>query len=179
MKALAQLAEGNRISSVTRTTGHKEHTLLDRLCLAATQVSQLEVWADGRYRITRGQLDGLWADTVGNKQKAKDYPETETTGQFWRSTMLDMDSRLRVARGIAKTETAASREVFETLKTRGHPDARPPTMSDGWGGIDDAMIAVYGQVPEYSGPGRPPTRNSRSPAGNICNWSSIEISVDA
>ena len=58
-----------------------------------------------------------------------------------------MDSRLRVARGIAKTETAASREVFETLKTRGHPDALSPTMSDGWGGIDDAMIAVDGQAP--------------------------------
>ena len=42
-----------------------------------------------------------------------------------------MDSRLRVARGIAKTETAASQVVFETLKERGHPDAPPPTMSDG------------------------------------------------
>jgi hypothetical protein len=31
-------------------------------------------------------------------------------------------------------------------------------MSDGWGGIDNAMIEVYGQVPEYSGRGRPPTR---------------------
>jgi len=29
IKALAQLAEGNRISSVSRTTGHKEDTLLD------------------------------------------------------------------------------------------------------------------------------------------------------
>jgi hypothetical protein len=28
IKALAQLAEGNRISSVTRTTGHTEDTLL-------------------------------------------------------------------------------------------------------------------------------------------------------
>ncbi len=43
MKALAQLAEGNRISSVTRTTGHKEDTLLDWLREAATQVSQLEL----------------------------------------------------------------------------------------------------------------------------------------
>ena len=72
--------------------------------------------------------------------------------------MLDVDTRLRAARGIAKTETEASQEVFQTLKARGHPDAPPPTMSDGWGGIDDAMMAVYGQVPEYSGSGRPPTR---------------------
>jgi len=72
--------------------------------------------------------------------------------------MLDMDTRLRVARGIAKTETQASIELFQTLKSRGHPDAPPPTISDGWGGIDEAMIEVYGQVPPYKGRGRPPTR---------------------
>jgi hypothetical protein len=42
--------------------------------------------------------------------------------------------------------------------SRGHPDAPPSTMSDGWGGIDDTMIAVYGQVPKYAVRGRPPTR---------------------
>jgi len=72
--------------------------------------------------------------------------------------MIDMDSRLRVARGIAKTETEAAIEVFQTLKRRGHPDAPPPTVSDGWGGIDEAMVEVYGVVPEYKGVGRPPTR---------------------
>ena len=77
--------------------------------------------------------------------------------------MIDMDNRLRVARGIAKTETEASIEVFETLKRRGHPDAPPPTISDGWGGIDDAMVEVYGAVPEYEGFGRPPTRKRPQP----------------
>jgi len=72
--------------------------------------------------------------------------------------MLDRDTRLRVARGIAKNETLASIEVFQTLKRRGHPDGPPPTISDGWGGIDEAMVEVYGVVPEYSGRGRPPTR---------------------
>ena len=62
-----------------------------------------------------------------------------------------MDTRVRVARGIAKTETEASVEVFQTLKRRGHPDAPPPTMSDGWGGIDDAMVEVYGIVPGENG----------------------------
>jgi hypothetical protein len=69
-----------------------------------------------------------------------------------------MDSRLRVARGIAKNETQASLEVFQILQRRGHAQAPPPTISDGWGGIDEAMIAVYGVVPEYGGRGRPPTR---------------------
>ena len=77
--------------------------------------------------------------------------------------MLDADTRLRVARGIAKTETEASIEVFQTLKQRGHPDAPPPTISDGWGGIDDAMVEVYGRVPAYKGIGRPPTRKRPQP----------------
>ena len=75
-----------------------------------------------------------------------------------RSTLLDMDSRLRVARAIEKDETQASIAVFQMLKRRGHPDGPPPTISDGWGGIDQAMIEVYGMVPEYCGRGRPPTR---------------------
>jgi hypothetical protein len=80
------------------------------------------------------------------------------SGQFWRSTYLDMDSRLRVARGIAKNETQASIEVFQTLQRRGHPEGPPPTLSDGWGGIGEAVIEAYGIVPEYRGRGRPPTR---------------------
>jgi len=95
--------------------------------------------------------------TLATKEK-KSYPETPESGQFMRSTMLDMDSRLRVARAIEKDETQASLSVFQMLKRRGHPDGPPPTISDGWGGIDEAMIAVYGMVPEYSGRGRPPSR---------------------
>lgn len=72
--------------------------------------------------------------------------------------MIEVGTRLRAARGIGKNETEASVEVFRTLKRRGHPDAPPPTVSDGWGGIREAMVEVYGQVPEYSGVGRPPTK---------------------
>jgi len=93
----------------------------------------------------------------------KSYPETAESGQFMRSTMLDMDSRLRVARAIEKDETQASIAVFRILQQRGHPDAPPPTISDGWGGIDEAMVEVYGLVPEYGGRGRPPTRKKPGP----------------
>jgi hypothetical protein len=44
--------------------------------------------------------------------------------------MVDMDSRLRAARGIGADETQASIEVFQTLKERGHPDGPPPTISE-------------------------------------------------
>jgi hypothetical protein len=84
--------------------------------------------------------------------------------------MLDIDTRLRVARGIDKTETKASIEVFQTLKRRGHPDAPPPTVSDGWGGIDDAMVEVYGKVPAYKGRGRPPTRKRPQPG-----WQYVQV----
>lgn len=100
--------------------------------------------------------------TSATREK-KSYPETDESGQFWRSTLLDIDSRLRVARGMAKDETQASIEVFRILQQRGHPDAPPPTISDGWGGIDEAMVEVYGCVPEYGGRGRPPTHKKPGP----------------
>ena len=77
--------------------------------------------------------------------------------------MIETDTRLRIARGMGKSETEASVKVFETLRRRGHPEAPPPTISDGWGGIDDAMVAVYGQVPRYKGIGRRPTKKRPLP----------------
>jgi hypothetical protein len=73
--------------------------------------------------------------------------------------MIDIDTRLRVGRGIAKTETEASEKVFRTIKAdRGHSEVPPPTISDGWGGIREAMVQVWGKVPEYKGRGRPPEK---------------------
>ncbi len=84
------------------------------------------------YKVIRGQLNGLWL-YVGNKGEKRDL-ETADSGQFWRSTMIDIATRNRVARGMAKCETESATIVFETLKARGHPTMPPPTVSDGWGG---------------------------------------------
>ena len=70
LKTLAQVAEAQRISSVTRTTGHKEDTILDWLREAAHQVEALEAVLLADYQVSRGQLDGLWA-YVGNKGEKK------------------------------------------------------------------------------------------------------------
>jgi hypothetical protein len=104
------------------------------------------------------------------KGKKKDYAETDESGQFFRSTMLDMPTRLRVAHGIGKTETDASIQVFQTLQQQGHPDAPPPFVSDGWGGIREAVIEVYGTVPEYGGKGRPPTQKRPQPG-----WQYLQV----
>ena len=58
--------------------------------------------------------------------------------------MTDIDTRLRAARGLGKDETKASLKAFESLRRRGHPQAPPPIASDGWGGITEAMIKVWG-----------------------------------
>jgi transposase-like protein len=73
LEALAQIAEGSRISSVSRTTGHKEDTILAWLRAAAQQVAATEDVLLANYQVTRGQLDGLWA-YVGNKGEKKTIP---------------------------------------------------------------------------------------------------------
>ena len=91
----------------------------------------------------------------GEKKRTLDDP----LGEIWQATMLDADSRLRVARGFGEIERTACVEVFTTLKQRrGHAAAPPPFISDGWGGIDDAVVEVYGTARPYAGRGRPPSR---------------------
>jgi len=70
LETLALLAEGNRISSLTRVKGHKEDTILSWLREAARHAEELEEVLMKNYRIKRGQLDGLWA-YVGNKGEKK------------------------------------------------------------------------------------------------------------
>ncbi len=71
--------------------------------------------------------------------------------------MIEVATRLRVGRGLGKTETMASIELFQGVKTRSGSNTPPPLVSDGWGGHREALVEVYGQVPEYQGHGRPPT----------------------
>ena len=70
LETLALLAEGNRISSLTRVKGHKEDTILSWLREAARHTEELEDVLMKDYRVKRGQLDGLWA-YVGNKGEKK------------------------------------------------------------------------------------------------------------
>ncbi len=98
-------------------------------------------------------------DLRGQQRAKGGYEERAHTGEFWRCTLIENQTRLRAARGIAKSETQAAIEAFEQLKERrGHRHSPPPLVSDGRGGYDEAMVQVWGKVPEYGGKGRPPTK---------------------
>jgi len=93
------------------------------------------------------------------RQKGGYEESAEDAGEFWRCTLIESGTRLRAARGIAKSETQAAIEAFKQLKkSRGHKHSPPPLISDGWGGYGEAMVEVWGKVPEYKGRGRPPTK---------------------
>ncbi len=70
LETLALLAEGSRISSLSRTKGFKEDTILAWLRAAAAHAEALEAVLMQEFKITRGQLDALWA-YVRNKGENK------------------------------------------------------------------------------------------------------------
>lgn len=67
LETLALLAEGSRISSLTRAKGFKEDTILEWLREAATHAEQIEDVLMANFQIKRGQLDALWS-YVGRKK---------------------------------------------------------------------------------------------------------------
>ncbi|MCP3968904.1 MAG: IS1 family transposase, partial [Rhodobacteraceae bacterium] len=155
-EALAMLADGSGINSVSRVKGVKADTVVAWQREAGVLAEAVSDALLGDHEAGPSQVDGLWSFVV-HKGSKKNLPETAFEGTFWRTTVLEMETRLRVAQGFGKSETAATEEAFGQLKGRGNPDAPPPLISDGWGGIDQALIEVYGHVPVYSGRGRPPT----------------------
>ena len=73
LETLALLAEGSRISSITRVKGFKEDTILAWLREAAGHAEQVEAVLLADFRVQRGQLDALWT-YVGNKGEKKSIP---------------------------------------------------------------------------------------------------------
>jgi transposase-like protein len=73
IKVLALLAEGTRISSLARTQGHKEDTILEWLQEAAAHAEAVEAVLLADYQLTRGQIDDLWAyvGTKGGKKLSR------------------------------------------------------------------------------------------------------------
>jgi transposase-like protein len=70
LERLTLLAEGSRISSLTRAKGFKEDTILAWLREAAQHAETLDAVLLKDFRVKRGQLDALWA-YVQNKGEKK------------------------------------------------------------------------------------------------------------
>jgi len=70
LETLALLAEGSRISSLSRAKGFKEDTILEWLREAAQHAESLEEVLMADFKVKRGQLDALWA-FVRNKGEKK------------------------------------------------------------------------------------------------------------
>jgi len=67
LECLALLAEGSRISSISRVKGIKEDTILSFLRQAAKHVEQIEAILLNDYEISCAQIDALWT-YVGRKK---------------------------------------------------------------------------------------------------------------
>lgn len=165
LECLALLAERNSLAAIHRV---KEETVSEWLREAAKHVEEIEVLLLARYRLRRAQLDALWT-YVGHKGK-RGHPEGDDRGTFWRGTVIDIDTRLRVGRAIEKDEERVSAALLAQLKTCGHPDAPPAIATDGKGGYRESMVETWGQVPEYAGRGRPPTRRQAQP-----DWHYLQV----
>ena len=74
-----------------------------------------------------------------------------------------MDTRLRVGRAMGKTEEEVAHALLAQLKERGHPDAPPAIATDGKGDYRTALVETWGEVPAYTGRGRPPTPKQPQP----------------
>lgn len=71
LETLALLAAGNRISTLSRTTGFKEDTILQWLRDAAQPTEQIGAVLMHDFQVSRDQLDRLGA-SVGNTDAHKD-----------------------------------------------------------------------------------------------------------
>jgi len=70
LEVLALLAEGNRISTITRVKGIKEDTILRWLREAGKHMEDLDGVLLKDFHIRRAQIDGLWS-FVQNKGEKK------------------------------------------------------------------------------------------------------------
>jgi len=70
LETLVLLAEGSRISSLSRAKGFKEDTILAWLREAAQHAEELEAVLMKDFKVKRAQLDALWA-YVRNKGEKK------------------------------------------------------------------------------------------------------------
>ena len=91
-------------------------------------------------------------DVCGQETRKKERIAEDEPREYWRCTLVESKTRLRVGRGIAQTETEAAITLWQQVKKRkAHRTSPPPLLSDGWGGHRETLVQVDGKVPVYKG----------------------------
>jgi hypothetical protein len=98
------------------------------------------------------------------------HPEEPNRGTFWRGTAIDIDTRLRVARAIGRNEEEVAVVMMSQIKDRYNPIEPPAISSDGNDSYPEAMLEIWGKLPEYTGRGRPPTHKQPQPG-----WKCLQV----
>lgn len=107
---------------------------------------------------------------MSDARKKNEVREPEDEGEYWRCTLIEVETRLRVGRGIGQNETEAAIRLWKRVRDLTGMTSPPPLVSDGWGGHREALVEVFGQVPSYSGHGRPPTKKRAA-----ANWVYLQM----
>ena len=86
-------------------------------------------------------------------------------------TVLETDTRLRAARGVEKHEASATLTALKALARRNGMEHPPPLASDGHNGCAEAVVGIWGNVPQRkTKPGRPATKKRASPT-----WQHLKV----
>lgn len=110
---------------------------------------------------------GLMFATRGKKSGRS---ESNSQGTFWRVTILESGTSLRICRSIEKLEAQASFSAMRLLQERCLNTSPPPMSSDGGSGCQEAMLEVYGQIPQPKGRGRHPQKKAAA-----ADWKHLKI----
>jgi hypothetical protein len=70
---------------------------------------------------------------------------------------------------VTKTESEGAHLLMQALK-RACPEAPPALATDAKAGYEEAIVEAWGEVPAYSGKGRPPTRKRPRPG-----WQYLQV----
>jgi hypothetical protein len=101
----------------------------------SSSVEQVEEHLVGPKKLSRVQLDALWT-YVGHKGEKGGSQKKKHAGRIARGTAIDMDSRLRVGRAIAKTEEEVAPQLMQQIKRHAPQDPPPAMSTDGKGPIE-------------------------------------------
>ncbi len=71
---------------------------------------------------------------------------------------------------MTKTEEEAAQQMMAHLQERFCPKHPPALATDGKGAYREALVDTWGQVPAYSGRGRPPTKKQPAP-----DWQYVQV----